>query len=50
MGKGHKRRAEDFKKVQENWEYINWGKKSEKQEPETKTEKQQLLDSYLQEQ
>lgn len=28
MGKGSKRRQEDFKKVQSNWDFIDWKSKS----------------------
>jgi hypothetical protein len=28
-GKGSRRRKEDFRKVQENWDLIDWGQKKE---------------------
>lgn len=50
MSKGHKRRAEDFKQVQENWDSIDWGKKPDKKEIDMRNESEKMLDKYFQEQ
>jgi hypothetical protein len=49
-GKGSKDRVKDIKTFQENWDSIDWGKKPEKPEVDKRSEKEQLLDKYFQEQ
>lgn len=46
MSKGSKRRIEDFKKVQENWETIEWEYSKNKKNMESKEDIQKMED-YL---